>query len=271
MSSLSVIFNTPITTKILSQDLKGNYLDASGKKTTMQKLLQSAVLQKMVAPGQSTGGLLPGMGGSQPAAFTGGGVLTFDAVTRQQHGMDSAITQHPVEAGTTISDHIQLQPQSLTVDGTFSDIPFVLLGPLGAAAGLTSGGTGLSNPSLNPLSAMFSTFTKQMGLALSAYNCLYALWKTKSLLTIVTAWQLYKNMAIAHVSAPREDSRGRIKVSIDFQTVQIITANGAKADKLEPTINLSEVMPLFPNVVAMAQAAAFFTLLAVQATTGKGL
>lgn len=47
-------------------------------------------------------------------------VISVDAVLREQHRLDSTVTQFPVEDGATISDHIYDQPVVIVLDGFVS-------------------------------------------------------------------------------------------------------------------------------------------------------
>ena len=62
-------------------------------------------------------------GGFFPALSTGVPPLVFDASVREEHGQQWAIASSPIEGGATISDHVQLQPEALTVDVALSDNP----------------------------------------------------------------------------------------------------------------------------------------------------
>jgi hypothetical protein len=51
------------------------------------------------------------------------GFLTLDASLREQHTGNSVITDHPVEFGANVADHIRAEPDMLVVEGIVSNTP----------------------------------------------------------------------------------------------------------------------------------------------------
>lgn len=49
--------------------------------------------------------------------------IAVDATLRQQHSAPSTVTDHPVETGSNISDHIRPEPDTLTLEGIISNTP----------------------------------------------------------------------------------------------------------------------------------------------------
>lgn len=52
-----------------------------------------------------------------------GQTLTFDATPRVSWQKNVSITDHPIEDGSTVSDHAQQQPDRVTLTGVVSDSP----------------------------------------------------------------------------------------------------------------------------------------------------
>lgn len=55
-------------------------------------------------------------------------VLIFDAIRTEDHTMSATVTEHPVENGSIISDHVIQQPDKLTITGLVSNTPIDLIG-----------------------------------------------------------------------------------------------------------------------------------------------
>lgn len=56
----------------------------------------------------------------------GDGQLFFievDATTREVHGFSNDVTDHPVETGAAITDHVRPKPITLSIDGVISNAP----------------------------------------------------------------------------------------------------------------------------------------------------
>jgi hypothetical protein len=49
--------------------------------------------------------------------------LPADLVSGESHVFENAVTEHPVESGTDVTDHIRPLPLKLTITGVFSDTP----------------------------------------------------------------------------------------------------------------------------------------------------
>ncbi len=54
--------------------------------------------------------------------------IAFDAVTNETHGATSTITDHPVEVGANISDHIRPDADTVNLTGVVSNTPILLPG-----------------------------------------------------------------------------------------------------------------------------------------------
>ncbi len=56
------------------------------------------------------------------------GELVVDAFIKESHAFCAEITEHPVENGSVMADHIITKPFSLTIDGIISNTPMTLVG-----------------------------------------------------------------------------------------------------------------------------------------------
>jgi hypothetical protein len=52
--------------------------------------------------------------------------IAIDATVRESHTATSTITDHPVETGSNVSDHIRPDPDMLTLEGVISNAPIFL-------------------------------------------------------------------------------------------------------------------------------------------------
>lgn len=71
--------------------------------------------------------LFGGAKGTSFAMISVGGAtikeLPADLVSGESHVFENAVTDHPVESGIDVSDHIRALPLKLTITGVFSDTP----------------------------------------------------------------------------------------------------------------------------------------------------
>ena len=56
------------------------------------------------------------------------GELVVDAFVKESHTFSAEITEHPVENGSVMADHVINKPFSLSIDGIISNTPMTLVG-----------------------------------------------------------------------------------------------------------------------------------------------
>jgi len=56
------------------------------------------------------------------------GELIVDAILQESHDWSAKVTEHPVENGETLSDHVQVLPLVLKIEGIISNTPISFLG-----------------------------------------------------------------------------------------------------------------------------------------------
>jgi hypothetical protein len=64
------------------------------------------------------------------------GIVELDASLSETHSMSAEVTNHPVEEGSEISDHIRKQPDSIQISGVVSNTPLVYLASIQAPSPL---------------------------------------------------------------------------------------------------------------------------------------
>ncbi len=98
--------------------------------------------------------------------------IELDVTLRETHERSAQITDHPVEGGVQIQDHISNDPRRLTLEGFITDTPLVILGLQGDRA--------------------------QDG-----FDELERLYDERAMFTVTTGLRVYRNMAFESLSIPR--------------------------------------------------------------------
>lgn len=125
-------------------------------------------------------------------SFLAGG-LTFDLIMEESHLWENDVTEHAVEDGSVLTDHIRNLPRKGTLVGLISDYS------LNAFA----------------LDNLDSRYQK-------AYALLKELWQKRELVDIVVSMETYKNVAITSVDMRRDGSTGLSqKFKISFKEVTV--------------------------------------------------
>lgn len=120
------------------------------------------------------------------------GDIKLDLILTESHALSSTVSEHPVEEGANISDHIQ---QNLRVGKLTGLVSNFSIGE--------NGGDGKTNR------------------AADAWTLFKNLWKRCELVTIVTTLEVYENVAVTNVSTERSSASGdALQFDVTFQEVR---------------------------------------------------
>lgn len=127
----------------------------------------------------------------------------LDLVVKEDHSLEAVITEHPVEQGSDVVDHIRPRPRTLMLSNAV-----VSNTPIGAIA-------------LDP--------TRQLelddgdSLAQSAYRFLERIWLESRTVVVVTDLKRYPSMALESLVVPREASAaGGLVFNARFKEVRFV-------------------------------------------------
>lgn len=159
--------------------------------------------------------------------------IVLDATVKESFVTKAEPTQHPVENGADVTDHVIIKPNSLSISGIITETPFAgisdlvkatgatvgasigaALGPFGAAAGAVVGAVGgktlagsLFGSSDRVLSAVAAEFVK--------------LRDARQPIDIQTGLQLYKGYVLSSCSVSRDQKSGQ-SISVDLEFIELI-------------------------------------------------
>lgn len=120
------------------------------------------------------------------------GSINLDLIVSEGHNFSSEITQFNVEDGSEITDHIRRNLFQGTLTGKVSNFSL-------SQDGITS------------------------NRAQETYDKLREIWLNEQLIDIVTIYDVFENVGISNISAPRNNSTGEaIEFDISFQEVNIV-------------------------------------------------
>lgn len=135
-------------------------------------------------------------------------LIKVDATRAEEHGMTSKATQHEIEDGSVISDHVIKKGRTLTVEGIVSDTPINLLtsapGNIGGLVGNLTTGTkrGVITGATSKIGS--SLISKGVGKpskdAMDLFDYIY---EQKIPIEIITGLKTYSNMIMESLSIPR--------------------------------------------------------------------
>jgi hypothetical protein len=167
-------------------------------------------------------------------------VITADATVQETHSSEAEITEHPVEVGANITDHIRPKLKRLTIDGIISNTPIGPTGELSDKLHTAALALGISLPSF-PTSydvdaiktAAYTTRAK------ASLEQLQRLVDAAQPIIIHTPLKDYPKMALESVTVVRDKtvSRGGIRflaVCKEIRTVETLTTSAQLPSTVQP-------------------------------------
>ena len=144
------------------------------------------------------------------------GTVTLDVSISEQHTGTNEVTDHPVEEGVNIVDHVRPKPDTLKIEGLVTNTP----SPTSDA------------PSF-PVTVGDVTFLSKSKFdaarAGTAYSDLLALKENATLITVVTGLRTYDNMVIESLDVPRDARTGQaLRFSCSLKQIRTAVVQTAK-------------------------------------------
>lgn len=146
------------------------------------------------------------------------GVVVLDASIEETHTLASEVTEHPVEEGASISDHIRRLPKSIEISGLITNHPLFLL------------------PSINAPSPLTTDTAAQADRVKAAYDEFERAHDSGALVNVITSLREYENMAITGISIIRNSANGNV-LNATFSLRELITA---KTETVEAPVPVSK-------------------------------
>lgn len=155
--------------------------------------------------------------------------LDFDAVPTITYSDGAAVTEHPIEEGADVADHIRLLPKELRLEAVVTDSPIVFARTL-------------SEPADRPD---------------AAYAILLDILDEKTPVDVITTRRSYENMVLSNLSVTRTASDGdgmrfvmafRQVRFVDTETTEAVATKPASGDRAEGTTELgAQAAPAVPT------------------------
>lgn len=186
--------------------------------------------------------------------------IFLDATVKEGFSAPSELTQHPIEDGSDIADHIIIRPQKLTIEGVISETPFSVSGQIAGIASTVASqigqgvagsiggaiGAGVAAKTLagvlQPKSVTGSTvvdeeaqFREENGLPGENVRLRDAVTEFMNIrdgkipLTIITGLRQYTDFVLIGFDVTRDQTTGQsLRVSLEFQQLLFATSRVEK-------------------------------------------
>lgn len=146
--------------------------------------------------------------------------IAFDATITEVHESTATVTEHPVETGSNIADHVRVDPQSLSCE------VFVSMTPNRSVRGIIR--PVLLTDSSRQISVL--QFDQEIDFVREMHDTLKDLWFRRQSSAVITRTASYENMILARVSAPF-DQPGGASFFLDFKQIKTVTSSTVRAPK----------------------------------------
>lgn len=169
--------------------------------------------------------------------------LKFDATVSDSHESTATITEHPVEEGAAISDHIRPDLDRVSLQVVVSNKP--ITAPTDHNDGVSGTNQAVelgSSRGESPIRAQVLVFDGALTRVRSVYEELLDLKNRAVPVRVLTSLREYEDMAIARVSPIREAVSGNSLVAtVDFKQVLVVSSEIVAApEPREPRGNPNE-------------------------------
>ena len=136
------------------------------------------------------------------------GEISLDLILTETHSLNAVVTQHPVQDGSTISDHINILPRSGTMRVLVSNFSL-------------STAEGDARAAWDEIYSQGEAAQKTLpNRAEEAWKKLKDLVKTRELVKVVTSLEVYEDVALTRVETTRDGDTGdALEIDIDYEQV----------------------------------------------------
>ena len=152
------------------------------------------------------------------------GEISLDLILTETHSLNAVVTQHPVQDGSTISDHITILPRSGTMRVLVSNFSL-------------STAEGDARADWDEIYDQGEAAQKSIpNRAEEAWKKLKDLVKKRELVKVVTSLEVYEDVALTRVETTRDGDTGdALEIDIDYEQVTKV--------KLKETKVTAQVQP----------------------------
>lgn len=154
-------------------------------------------------------------------------LIKIDATRAEEHSLKSKATEHEVEDGSNISDHVIKSPRTVTIEGVVSDDPITLTqAVVGSLAGITGSligdvGGAVATGAISKLgNELLSNSSKP---SKDAFDILELIHESSIPVMITTSIKTYTNMIMENLSIPRNSRNANsLEFRANFREIKII-------------------------------------------------
>lgn len=175
-------------------------------------------------------------------------ILTFDSIDQEQHESIAEVTEHPVENGSNVSDHVRPGNDILGLVATVTNTPIeadtlrfrgevksALVQvpryemPFAPTPGFVTRSVAQLGDRTGPVGITVLTFSTPFDAIRERYEELRELLRNGALFDVVTPLREYTDCVFTRVSAPRMAGNGSVEFGLEIREVKIVSTGAVAA------------------------------------------
>jgi hypothetical protein len=143
------------------------------------------------------------------------GLVQLDASVEETHVDTAEVSEHPVETGVNVADHVRRLPPSLDIQGVVTNTPVIFLASLQAES---------------PLLGSLKRTSDRVG---AAYDELQRIMQDGEAVTVATSLRFYADMILTSLSVARNAQNGN-SLNVTMSLKKIIKAETLEVEMATP-------------------------------------
>lgn len=180
------------------------------------------------------------------------GSIQFDLILSENHSLEAQVTEHPIENGATVSDHIRDLPRKGSVSGLVTNFPLKTTRTLPSEFLEKIAAMGNQNylesfasqygyqKSLGPTEADFEALERPANRASDAWAAFKALMAAKAPVVISTGLEKYYDAVVTKVETSRESGTGdALEFEVEFQQIKLVMLTEVAITTTTKPLNLT--------------------------------
>lgn len=180
------------------------------------------------------------------------GSVQFDLILSENHSLEAQVTEHPIENGATVADHIRELPRKGSLSGLVTNFPLKTTATLPSEflEKIAAMGNGNYLESFaaqygyrrdpGPSQADYDALERPRNRAFDAWTLFKDLMAARSPVTISTGLEKYYDAVITKVSTDRESSTGdALTFRVEFQQIKLVTLTEVEITTTTKPLNLA--------------------------------
>lgn len=177
--------------------------------------------------------------------------IQFDLIVSEDHALEATVTEHPVENGATVNDHVRNLPRKGSLTGLVTNYPLKgapklpewFMDKLGSMSrnylDTFAAQYGIRRDQ-GPTAADFEDLARPQNRAMNTWLLFKALMTDRVPVTIITGLEKYTDVVVTKVSTTRSSSTGdALEFRVDFQEIQFVTLTEVALTSTTSPLNLA--------------------------------